>query len=38
MLHNLILNGRNEDIETSMIKLEVENDLVGIQGVRKKYQ
>ncbi len=33
-----VLNGRNEDIKTLMIQLEVENDLVGIQGCRKKYR
>lgn len=26
MLHNLIMNGKDEDIETLMAQLEIEND------------
>jgi len=32
------MNGRDECIKTLMIQLEVETDIVGIQGDRKKYQ
>ncbi len=29
MLHNLIMNGKDEDIETLMAQLEIENDQLG---------
>jgi hypothetical protein len=32
------MNGRNEYIKTLMIQLEVEIDIIGIQGDRKKHQ
>jgi len=32
------MNGRDEYIKTLMIQLEVETDIIGIQGDKKKYQ
>ncbi len=37
MLHNLIINNRYENKKTLMIQLEVETDLVGIQGDMRRY-
>jgi hypothetical protein len=38
MLHHPILNNRYENLKTLMTQLEVENDLVGIQGEKKRYE
>ncbi len=38
MLHNLIMNGREDYIKTLMIQLEVETNIIAIQGDTKKYQ